>query len=113
MFQLSANKLSYQPSPLSYIIPDHLTHFKCLGRILGKALIDNLNFEINFVQSFLKHLLSKNSFIITFLNNFFFFSLKDKMLYIHDLHDIDPELCKNLEWILENNVEFLDMTFRF
>ena len=94
LFKLSANQVSYQPNPLSFVIPDHLTHFRELGRLTGKILLDNLNIEVNFVQSFLKHILGQT-------------------LYIRDLSSIDPDLCKNLEWILENDVKDLDLAFAY
>lgn len=94
LFKLSANQVSYQPNPFSYIVPDHLTHFRELGRLIGKIIVDNLNIEINFVQSFLKHILGET-------------------LYIRDLSSIDHDLCKNLEWILVNDVSDLDLTFSY
>ena len=94
LFKLSANMVSYQPNPLSCVIPDHLTHFRELGRLVGKVILDNLNIEVNFVQSFLKHIIGET-------------------LYIRDLSSIDPDLCKNLEWILENDVKDLDLTFAY
>ena len=94
LFKLSANQISYQPNPLSWVIPDHLTHFREVGRLIGKIILDNLNIEVNFVQSFLKHILGET-------------------LYIRDLSSIDPDLCKNLEWILENDVKDLDLTFAY
>ena len=94
LFKLSANRVSYQPNPLSYVIPDHLTHFREVGRLIGKVILDNLNIEVNFVQSFLKHIIGQT-------------------LYIKDLSSIDPDLCKNLEWILENDVKDLDLTFAY
>lgn len=56
-----------------------------LGRLVAKAIIENWNLEVTFCKSFLKHLLNKE-------------------LYIQDLEDIDPELTKNLEYILQNDI---------
>lgn len=63
LFQLSANKTSYQPSSLSHCVPDHLIQFRMLGRLIAKTLIEQSNFEVHFVKSFLKHILSKICFI--------------------------------------------------
>jgi len=60
LFKASENKISYQPNPLSYLIPDHLLHFRMLGRLIGKALIEKWNIEVYFVKSFLKHILRKS-----------------------------------------------------
>ncbi|EAS06148.2 HECT domain ubiquitin transferase (macronuclear) [Tetrahymena thermophila SB210] len=94
LFQLSANKRSIQPSPLSMLIPDHLNHFLFLGRLVGKSLVENWHFDINFCRSFLKHMLKKN-------------------LYVKDLEDIDPELSRNLMWMLENDVDDLMYDFSY
>lgn len=68
-----------------------MTHFRYLGRLVGKALIGGTDsfeiwtFEVSFAKSFLKHILGRP-------------------LYVHDLEEIDPDLCKNLEWCLENDI---------
>ena len=59
LFKASENKIGYQPNPLSYLVPDHLLHFRMLGRLIGKAIIENWNIEVYFVKSFLKHILRK------------------------------------------------------
>ncbi|EGR34353.1 E3 ubiquitin-protein ligase, HECT-domain, putative [Ichthyophthirius multifiliis] len=94
LFQLSANKRSIQPSHLSHIVPDHLTHFVFLGRLVGKSLVDKWHFDVNFCKSFLKHMLKKN-------------------VYIKDLEDIDPELSRNLSWMLENEIDDLMYDFSY
>lgn len=75
------------------MVPDYLTHFRFLGRLIGKALINNWTLEVSFAKSFLKHIL-------------------DKPLYIGDMEDIDEELSKQLEWLLKNDIdEDLGITF--
>lgn len=58
-FKASENKIGFQPNPLSLVIPDHLTHFRMLGRLIAKAIIEKWNIEVFFVKSFLKLILSK------------------------------------------------------
>ena len=58
LFKLTHNKVSYQLNPLSYIIPEHLFHFRMIGRLIGKALISDWNLSVCFVTSFLKLILS-------------------------------------------------------
>ncbi len=41
---------------------------------------------MNFTRSFLKHILNKP-------------------IFIEDLEDIDPEILKNLQWLLKNEVD--------
>lgn len=48
-----------QPNPDSFLIPNHLTHFRYAGRLIAKGLIDKLDFEVDFTKSFLKHILRK------------------------------------------------------
>lgn len=81
LFRLSPNQKSIQPCPTAFLVPDYLTHFRMLGRLVAKAIIENWNLEVTFCKSFLKHMLNKE-------------------LYIQDLEDIDQELTKNLEFLL-------------
>ena len=37
LFIPSANGGTYQPSPHSYINPDHIRYFKFVGRVIGKV----------------------------------------------------------------------------
>lgn len=85
LFVLATNGVSVQPSPLAFLVPDCLTHFRFLGRLLGKSLISEWTLEVSFTKSFLKHLLGKN-------------------IYIEDMNDIDQELGKNLSWINNNDI---------
>ncbi|KAL4487295.1 hypothetical protein ABPG73_005805 [Tetrahymena malaccensis] len=93
-FYPSSNGITTQPSPYSNIIPDHLLHFKYAGRLIAKSILDNFVCEIDLTRSFLKQILGKE-------------------LYINDLEDIDPDLAKNLMWILDNDVSnlYLDFTY--
>lgn len=59
LFKMAANKRSIQPSPFSFIVPDHLTHFRYLGRLVGKSLIEKWIMDVDFTLSFIKHILSK------------------------------------------------------
>lgn len=58
LFQISANNISIQPNPLSYIIPNHLLHFRFIGRLVAYSIIKDLPLEINLTKSFLKHIAS-------------------------------------------------------
>ncbi len=68
------------------MVPNDEKYFLYLGKIVGKALLENWNLDVNFSKCFLKHILRKN-------------------LNFKDLEDIDPELSRNLMWILENNIQ--------
>ncbi|KRX10426.1 WD40-repeat-containing domain [Pseudocohnilembus persalinus] len=85
LFAMTSNKASIYPSPYAYLIPDYLTHFRMLGRLVGKSLISNWQLYVSFSKAFLKLILGKS-------------------LYISDLEDIDPEFSKNLEFILNTEI---------
>ena len=85
LFELSANKRTFQPSRNSRIIPNHLSYFTKFGMIVGKAMQENWLLELNLSKSFLKHLLGST-------------------LYVEDLEDIDPETTKSLKWMLDNDI---------
>lgn len=38
LFELNANELAFQPSRMSYLVPNHLEIFRRLGIFVGKAL---------------------------------------------------------------------------
>lgn len=57
IFQPSSAGNTYQPSPKSYINPQHLTFFKFAGRVVGKAMHDGFIMEAFFTPAFYKHIL--------------------------------------------------------
>ena len=77
----------------SSINPEHLSFFKFVGRIIGKALHDQRILEAYFSRSVYKHMLGKR-------------------IDHNDLESIDPEYHKSLVWMLENDIDgVLDLTF--
>jgi len=63
-----------------------------MGKLLAKSLINDLNFEIDFSEIFIKHLLNRT-------------------LYINDISNMDKQLYDNLEFILNNDVSELGLYF--
>ena len=57
LFIESEDAPTYQPNPLSSVNTDHLSYFKFVGRIIGKAIADNQVLDAFFTRSFYKHLL--------------------------------------------------------
>lgn len=92
LFKITAKKYFILPSATSYLVPDHLKIFKFIGSITAKSILDGYLIGIDFPSFFLKHLTCTP-------------------LKLSDLDDFDPELTKNLMWILENPVEDLCLTF--
>jgi len=73
LFKLSSNNVALQPSPHSFLVPNHLTHFRYAGRLIAKGLIEKLDFEVDFTKSFLKHILRNHK--QTLLKNQFSFEI--------------------------------------
>jgi E3 ubiquitin-protein ligase HUWE1 len=89
----AADKVTYQPNRASGINPDHLSFFKFVGRVIGKAIYDGHLLDCYFTRSFYK------------------FMLGIEVDY-KDMEAIDPEYHKSLEWILNNDItDVLDLNF--
>lgn len=93
LFTIVGNDSTFQPNPNSVYQTEHLSYFKFVGRVLGKALFDGQLLDVHFTRSFYKHILGA------------------KVTY-HDIEAIDPAYYRNLKWMLENDVsDVLDLTF--
>lgn len=93
LFTTVGNESTFQPNPNSVYQTEHLSYFKFIGRVVGKALFDGQLLDVHFTRSFYKHILGA------------------KVTY-HDIEAIDPDYFKNLKWMLENDItDVLDLTF--
>ncbi|XP_062203891.1 E3 ubiquitin-protein ligase UPL1-like [Phragmites australis] len=93
LFTTVGNDLTFQPNPNSVYQTEHLSYFKFIGRVVGKALFDGQLLDAHFTRSFYKHIL-------------------DAKVTYHDIEAIDPAYYKNLKWMLENDIsDVLDLTF--
>ncbi|XWS14892.1 hypothetical protein CRYUN_Cryun35bG0047900 [Craigia yunnanensis] len=93
LFTTVGNESTFQPNPNSVYQTEHLSYFKFVGRVVGKALFDGQLLDVHFTRSFYKHILGV------------------KVTY-HDIEAIDPDYFKNLKWMLENDTsDVLDLTF--
>ncbi|KAL9666925.1 hypothetical protein QQ045_001269 [Rhodiola kirilowii] len=93
LFTTVGNDSTFQPNPNSVYQTEHLSYFKFVGRVVGKALFDGQLLDVHFTRSFYKHILGA------------------KVTY-HDIEAIDPDYFKNLKWMLENDIsDVLDLTF--
>ncbi|KAI9282595.1 hypothetical protein BY458DRAFT_552211 [Sporodiniella umbellata] len=89
----AADKLTYQPNRASAVNPDHLSFFKFVGRVIGKAIYDGRLLDAYFTRSFYKHILRRP-------------------VDYRDVEAIDPEYYKSLVWMLENDItDIIDLTF--
>ncbi|XP_047978963.1 E3 ubiquitin-protein ligase UPL2-like [Salvia hispanica] len=93
LFTTVGNESTFQPNPNSVYQTEHLSYFKFIGRVVGKALFDGQLLDVHFTRSFYKHILGV------------------KVTY-HDIEAIDPDYFKNLKWMLENDISDIpDLTF--
>ncbi|KAG6881920.1 hypothetical protein C0992_013145, partial [Termitomyces sp. T32_za158] len=88
----AADKLTYQPNKNSWVNPEHLSFFKFVGRVIGKAIYDGRLLDAYFARSLYRQLLGKP-------------------VDYKDVEWVDPEYYKSLCWILENDPTVLDLTF--
>lgn len=84
LFVKAASGSTYYPNPQSTVQPNYIEMFTFVGKILGKALWDLQLVDCSFVKAFYKIILQQ-------------------ALSYHDLEDYDPELYKNLNWMIENS----------
>ncbi|KAJ4965082.1 hypothetical protein NE237_016931 [Protea cynaroides] len=93
LFTTVGNESTFQPNPNSVYQTEHLSYFKFVGRVVGKALFDGQLLDVHFTRSFYKHILGV------------------KVTY-NDIEAIDPDYFKNLKWMLENDIsDVLDLSF--
>ncbi|CAL0307794.1 unnamed protein product [Lupinus luteus] len=93
LFTTVGSESTFQPNPNSVYQTEHLSYFKFVGRVVGRALFDGQLLDVHFTRSFYKHLLGV------------------KVTY-HDIEAIDPDYFKNLKWLLENDIsDVLGLTF--
>jgi E3 ubiquitin-protein ligase HUWE1 len=88
----AADKLTYQPNKNSWVNPEHLSFFKFVGRVIGKAIYDGRLLDAYFARSLYRQLLNKP-------------------VDYKDVEWVDPEYYKSLCWILENDPTILDLNF--
>ncbi|KIK67399.1 hypothetical protein GYMLUDRAFT_37513 [Collybiopsis luxurians FD-317 M1] len=88
----AADKLTYQPNKNSWVNPEHLSFFKFVGRVIGKAIYDGRLLDAYFARSLYRQLLGKP-------------------VDYKDVEWVDPEYYNSLCWILENDPTPLELTF--
>jgi E3 ubiquitin-protein ligase HUWE1 len=87
------DRLTYQPNKNSWVNPEHLSFFKFVGRVIGKAIYDGRLLDTYFARSLYRQLL-------------------EKPVDYKDVEWVDPEYYSSLCWIFGNDPTPLDLTFR-
>lgn len=82
---VSSDRTTFHPNPLSEINEQHLTFFKFIGRIIGKALYEGRVLDCHFSRAVYKRIL-------------------DKSVSLKDMETVDLEYYKSLVWMLENDI---------
>lgn len=94
LFALNSNGRALQPNPSSYHNPDHINYFNFAGKVLARALIEEVTVEAHLTKAFMKHIIG----------------MVDQMS-LSDIEDCDEELYKSFVWILKNDVTPLEIYF--
>ncbi|CCD26361.1 E3 ubiquitin-protein ligase TOM1 NDAI_0H01870 [Naumovozyma dairenensis CBS 421] len=90
---VSSDKTTFHPNRTSGVNPEHLSFFKFIGMVLGKAIRDQCFLDCHFSRDVYKNMLGKPV------------SLKD-------MESIDLDYYKSLVWILENDItDVIEETF--
>lgn len=94
LFTSTEDGCTFQPNSNSSINPDHLSYFRFVGRIVGKAVSDGFLLDAHFTRSLYKHMLG----------------IKPTH---HDMEAIDPDYYRNLKTILEFNLADIGLELTF
>lgn len=87
---VASDRTTFHPNSMSGINPEHLTFFKFIGRIIGKALYEGRVLDCHFSRAVYKRILGK-------------------AVSLKDMETLDLDYYKSLCWILENDIT--DVTF--
>lgn len=82
---VASDSTTFHPNRTSWVNPEHLSFFKFIGRIIGKAIFDQRLLDCHFSRAVYKKILGRGV------------SLKD-------METLDIEYHKSLVWMLENDI---------
>ncbi|KAG0679085.1 hypothetical protein C6P42_000225 [Pichia californica] len=82
---VASDKTTFHPNRTSWVNPEHLSFFKFVGMIIGKAVFDGYVLDCHFSRAVFKRILGKSV------------SLKD-------MESLDLDYYKSLVWMLENDI---------
>lgn len=93
LFEYSSHaNYTLQISPRSNINPEHLDYFRFIGRVIGLAIFHQKFVDAFFVSSFYKQILGME-------------------INLEDMESVDADVYKNLQWMLDNDVDELGAVF--
>ncbi|KAF2130849.1 hypothetical protein P153DRAFT_312876 [Dothidotthia symphoricarpi CBS 119687] len=82
---VASDRTTFHPNRLSSINPEHLTFFKFIGRIIGKALYEGRVLDCHFSRAVYKQMLGK-------------------LVNLKDMETLDLEYYKSQQWMLNNDI---------
>ena len=82
---VASDRTTFHPNSQSGINEQHLTFFKFIGRIIGKALYENRVLDCHFSRALYKRILGRT-------------------ISVKDMESMDDEYAKNLQWVLDNDI---------
>lgn len=82
---IASDETTFHPNRTSYINPEHLSFFKFIGRIIGKAIYDGCFLDCHFSRAVYKKIL-------------------ERPVSMKDMETLDLEYFKSLMWMLENDI---------
>lgn len=82
---VASDETTFHPNRTSYINPEHLSFFKFIGKIIGKAIFDGCFLDCHFSRAVYKKIL-------------------DRPVSLKDMENLDLEYFKSLMWMLENDI---------
>ena len=82
---VASDRTTFHPNRLSGINKEHITFFKFIGRVIGKALYEGRALDCHFSRAVYKRILSKP-------------------VSIKDMETLDLDYYKSLLWMLENDI---------
>lgn len=96
-FIQTTDRLLYPNPQASVLVDDFTNHYFFLGRMLGKAMYENMLVELPFASFFLSKILSRHG----------------GDLDIHHLASLDPEMYKNLLFLKHYDGDIADLELDF
>jgi E3 ubiquitin-protein ligase HUWE1 len=82
---VASDSTTFHPNPLSGVNSEHLSFFKFIGRIIGKAMYEGRVLDCHFSRAVYKRMLGKS-------------------VSIKDMESLDPDYYRSLVWMLENDI---------
>jgi E3 ubiquitin-protein ligase HUWE1 len=82
---VASDRTTFHPNRTSWVNPEHLSFFKFIGRIIGKAIFDYKLLDCHFSRAVYKKILGKS-------------------VSIKDMETLDLDYYKSLLWMLENDI---------